>query len=289
MLTGFPPKVFVIGAQKCGTTTLAALLGGNPEICLAHPKEPNFYSVNFGKGHDWYKQCFTSPEKILVDASTTYSMIPLSSNTRFHKPDRNELWLAPSRIAEEVGEAKLIYIVRDPVARTYSNYWHNVKYGYEKKSFLEAIQSDPFYIEVGMYFKQLQHYLENFKRENLLILKFEDLVLNQQDILNQCEAFIGVTQTELEQGSEQKNKGRKYNRLGNFLINNRKLRKADKYLPTVIKSFLQRSLSKGIPRLSDEDARRVSGYFAEDQKSLEALIADQKKSLFTPDTTSRTC
>src|SRR3569833_1019554 len=70
----FPPQAFIIGAQKSGTTSLAYLLDQHPMIGLATPKEPDFLTVNWDRGLDWYRACFREPKEILIDASVSYTM-----------------------------------------------------------------------------------------------------------------------------------------------------------------------------------------------------------------------
>ena len=70
----FPPQAFIIGAQRSGTTSLAFLLNQHPMIALAEPKEPNFLTMNWENGIDWYRSCFSREDAILLDASVSYSM-----------------------------------------------------------------------------------------------------------------------------------------------------------------------------------------------------------------------
>ena len=96
-MSTFPPQIFIIGSQKCGTTSLARLLQQNPEGCLSDPKEPNYYSVNFERGPQWYRECFEDESRVLVDASTTYSMCALSEEALALKPGRERQLGVPER------------------------------------------------------------------------------------------------------------------------------------------------------------------------------------------------
>ena len=70
----FPPKAFIIGAQKAGTTFLSYLLDQHPHITLAESKEPDFFTRHWEKGLEWYRKRFSGPEEnILIDASTSYT------------------------------------------------------------------------------------------------------------------------------------------------------------------------------------------------------------------------
>ena len=76
----FPPQLYLIGTQKGGTSYLASLIGQHPEICLAEPKEPQFYTSHWDKGLDWYRGRFADPDApVLLDASTSYTASPLPS------------------------------------------------------------------------------------------------------------------------------------------------------------------------------------------------------------------
>jgi len=267
-MSKFPPGTYIIGAQKSGTTTLARRLSENPQICLSEPKEVNFYSVNYDKGLEWYKQSFSDIALELVDASTTYTMCSLSDESLSYKPGREQLQHIPRRIFELNNNAKFIYIVRDPVARMYSNYWHNVKYGYESLGFEEAITADKLYIEMSMYFAQLSKYLECFDKSRILVIKFEDLVKDQLSILNICEEFIGVSRSPELQIVKNENKGGQYNQLARILMQNRLTRNLDKLIPSAIKNMIKRKLTKSIPELDINTKRELLEYFKEDQKLL---------------------
>ncbi|MGL5835461.1 MAG: sulfotransferase domain-containing protein, partial [Waterburya sp.] len=61
----FPPEVYLIGAQKAGSTTLAYLLSQHPDICIAKNKEPHYFTGNSSKSWAWYQQQFLNQEKTI--------------------------------------------------------------------------------------------------------------------------------------------------------------------------------------------------------------------------------
>ncbi len=110
----FPPRLYLIGAQKAGTTTLAFLLDQHPDIALSDPKEPGYFVDPDAKGLEWYRGCF--PAKLpamLLDASTGYTMMAAQSGA-----DDS----VPLRIKAAAPDARFIYVLRDPVDRTISAY-----------------------------------------------------------------------------------------------------------------------------------------------------------------------
>lgn len=267
-MASFSADVFIIGAQKSGTTSLAALLKQNAQVCLSEPKEPNYYSVNYSKGDEWYRSCYSEINQVKVDASTTYTMCPFSEKSLVLKPGRDKLVGVPQRIFDANPEAKLIYIIRDPVARMYSNYWHNVKYGYEKLSFDQAIAGDPLYAEMSCYYCQVEEYLKLFPKENILLIKFEDLIREQLTVLNQCERFISVNETLSIMANKNENKGGQYNPVAKRLLRNPLVLFIEKLLPTKVKAVVKKSISKEIPKLSADKKEELMSQFVEDQKKL---------------------
>ena len=96
------PDYVLIGAMKCGTSTLAAQLGAQPGIFMTEPKEPNFFSddANFAKGTDWYASLFAGAagEDLTGEASTHYTKRP-------------ELPETVTRLKAHVPQAKLVYML----------------------------------------------------------------------------------------------------------------------------------------------------------------------------------
>ena len=266
-MPNFPPSAFIVGSQKCGTSSLAKLLGDNPGICLSNPKEPNYYTSNYQKGLHWYKNCFRDSDKILLDASTTYSMCPLSAKASILKEGRERQKGVPGRIFADSPDARIIYIIRDPVSRLYSNYWHNVKYGYEKLPLNKAVERDPQYIHVGEYFGQIAKYLAHFSKQQILILRFEDFLCDQQKIVNLCAEFIEVP-VSTTNAMARENVSKQYTGVGQLIINNRFAKHLDKIVPKAAKHALKKLISKEIAPLASEAVLELRAQFLEDQKQL---------------------
>jgi hypothetical protein len=190
----FPPELFIIGAQKAGTTFLANLLGQHPDICVAEPKEPDFLTRHRDRGEAWYASCFPNPaSRHLLDASTSYAASPLRTVADPRLDRESPLAGVPRRLHALSPTAKLIYLLRNPVNRTYSAYWHNVRAGHESRPFREALSSSSFYLRVSRYYDQVDLYLEHFPRDSILLLLFEDLVKEPARTVRQCLDFLELT------------------------------------------------------------------------------------------------
>src|SRR4051794_22945776 len=118
------PDFLILGAQKAGTTALYAYLRWHPEITGPSFKEVSFFDRHYANGERWYRAHMPARRRSLVgEASPSYLFHPL----------------APERVAGLLPEARLIALLRNPVARPSSNYQNEVALGGEPLSFEEAI------------------------------------------------------------------------------------------------------------------------------------------------------
>lgn len=274
----FPPEIYLVGAQKSGTTTLAHLLSQHPKICKCKRKEPHFFTHNWDRGLAWYQDLFPNyKDSICLDTSTSYSMAPLSSQkesniTKKHKG-------VPQRLYSINPNARFIYLLRDPVERTYSGYWHTVAAGREHKSFGEAIRDNPFYLDVSNYYGQLAVWLEYFPIESFLFVLFEDLKKNPEQVVKACFKFIGLDPESVQVHlKEPKNSsayvngaGRSFNRLFKTLDHSG----LSYIVPPYVRGFIQkvtRDYNKKYPEMQEKDREFLRKYFSENKNNLELLI-----------------
>ena len=108
------PDFIVIGAMKTGTTSLQHYLECHPLISMA-PKELNYFSegINWHRGLDWYRGHFQHNDLVQGEVSPSYSKCHLYSNI-------------PKNIHAVVPEVKIIYVLREPVARIVSHFSHTI-------------------------------------------------------------------------------------------------------------------------------------------------------------------
>lgn len=167
------PNFFVVGAMRSGTTSLARALGAHPDVFLAPVKEIHFFDRNYHRGLDWYRSHFADV--------TTEQAVGEATQTYLYDPDALE------RMVAVAPEARLVAILRDPVDRAYSHYWHERARGWEPLEFEDAIAAEPdrlaaggearyrySYLDRGRYLAQLQRLCQVFPREALVVVQFED-------------------------------------------------------------------------------------------------------------------
>ncbi len=170
--------------MKAGTTSLYHYLQDHPQIALPNYKAPEFFveESNWHRGIDWYRKQFasTEPEAVAIgEASNAYAKYP-----RFQG--------IPQRIAKYIPNVRLIYAVRDPIARLRSHYQTTFAQGTEKAPFDEAVFTNPIYLNYSRYALQIEQYLEYFSREQLLIITAEDLLNNRQATVRKVYEFLEV-------------------------------------------------------------------------------------------------
>jgi hypothetical protein len=181
--TGKLPNFIVIGSQKCGTTSLHYYLSLHPEISMSREKELNFFveKLNWHKGVEWYKNNFVKEAKIYGEISPNYTYYP-----RFQG--------VPEKMHSLVPQAKLIYILRDPIQRIISEYLHTYSLGRENRSLDEAVKDleSSRYICRSQYYMQLEQYLPFFPKSSFYIMMAEDLSNRTEETLQKLFKFLGV-------------------------------------------------------------------------------------------------
>jgi hypothetical protein len=177
------PTFFLIGAQKSGTSTLHRLLQQHPEAYLCDPKEPHYFSdpTQAAKGIDWYRGLFAraGDATAVGEASTTYAMYPHYGGV-------------VDRAVDAVGAAKLIYLVREPLARMRSAYLHGLARGSETRPIGQALREDPRYLQTSCYALQLEQWLRRVPRERILLLSLDELRDAPEDLVARAAAFLGI-------------------------------------------------------------------------------------------------
>lgn len=188
------PNLFVAGAQKSGTTALHGFLASHPEIHFPNgTQEIHFFDVddNFARGIGWYERFFDGwqGERYVAQTSPLYMYVPA----------------APGRIAALAPDARFVFILRNPIDRAYSHYWHEVRYGWETLPFAEALACEEgrlargfdarrhfSYVGRGRYAHQITRYLDHFPRERIHIEISEGFARDPVSAGRRCARFLGL-------------------------------------------------------------------------------------------------
>jgi hypothetical protein len=189
-MTGALPNLVIIGAMKCGTTALHYLLDRHPDVAMASGKELNFFfglatspgdgtGSTWHRGLEWYASQFDHRAVIRGESSPGYT-----------SPDHPE---TPERMAAIVPDARLAYLVRDPIDRAISQYRHHRAERTETRPASEALL-DPLsqYVARGRYFERLAPFLRSYRREQIVIISQEDLLRDTDHVLGRVCEFLDL-------------------------------------------------------------------------------------------------
>ena len=177
------PNLIIIGAMKCGTTSLHHYLNAHPEIAMTEAKETNFFldEGNWHRGYGWYASLFAGGTPIRGEASPVYTALPQFAET------------VALRIAQSIPDAKLVYMVRDPLPRAISDYVHHRALGVERGRFVDVI-TDPTcpYIARSRYTTYLKIFTRHFPSEQILVETQENLLRARAMTLRRIFRYLGV-------------------------------------------------------------------------------------------------
>lgn len=207
------PDYLIIGAQRSGTTSLYKYLAQHPGVGAPFlGKGAHFFDTNYSGDLDSYRAYFpTRAFKWYVKARRGIELVTGEGSPYYLAHPH-----APYRIAEALPQAKLIVLLRDPVERAHSHYQHERARGFEELSFEEAIECEPqrlagelermradpsynsfsyqhhTYLMRGRYADQLEVWYSLFPRQQLLVLRSEDLFAQPDDTYREVLEFLGV-------------------------------------------------------------------------------------------------
>ncbi len=195
------PGFLIIGAQKAGTTSLHAYLSAHPEVSPSTVKEVHYFDLSYHRGRRWYRAHFRHlrPGQVVAGETSPYYL--------YHP-------LVPRRVADDLPDAKLIALLRNPVDRAFSHHNHECALGFERLSFEQALEREPerlagererlvanpylssfahqhySYLDRGRYAKQLQAWFESVDSARMLVLSAEELFDSPAATLARAQAFL---------------------------------------------------------------------------------------------------
>lgn len=187
------PNFLLIGAAKCGSTTLTALLGQHPQIFMP-PEEVAFFALDdrYARGIDWYESLFAEagPAPRRGENSNHYTMhelYPEAFGRLVHHLDGEDL--------------RLIYLVRHPLRRIESHWIEKRSHGGDEvhHDFNRAVfENRARLLDPSDYWRQLQPYRRHFGDDRILVVLTEELDRDPQSVLHECFSFLGVHPHEVD-------------------------------------------------------------------------------------------
>jgi len=186
------PNLLVVGAMKSGTTSLARLLGRHPDVLMAPDKEVHYFDRHHDRSLAWYRRHlgWYRGERYVAEATPIYLFSP---------------W-ARDRLFAVLPTVTSIALLRDPVDRAYSHYWHQRSLGREDLTFAEAIEAEPerlrrggerewadySYVARGRYLEQLVTFEDRYGRAALHVELFDDFAADPQRVFDRLCDGLGI-------------------------------------------------------------------------------------------------
>lgn len=293
MPTDRVPNLFIVGAQKCGTSALAGWLQQHPSVFMSFPKEPGYlafgeagYNFPDGNGNPppaagYVVTDTQSYEALFSGASETDTVVAEASTWYFTLPGMAE------KLKRYNPSAKIMLILRNPIDRAYSAWCHARGTGLEPcADFADAWRAESErgevefllrYSRMGMYSEALQAYRQVFRPEQLLLLWHDDMRADPKFFWQQVCEFLAID-PEHEPGFEHK-----YNRtgtprsksLGKLLRSHRFKQFLKPLLPYKlslrIKGRLDAANLRDFPAMSAQMRQELKNHYRDDITQLELL------------------
>ena len=273
------PDLFIVGAQRAGSTSIYDLLKRTEGVFMSQVKEPHYFSSISDK--------YLSPKPI----RNKKKYLSLFRHARDNEivGEASPTYLTDSKSSElihrVIPNAKVVMILRDPVERAYSQYLLRVSSG-KTYSFSEAIKEaletkeDAYKKRIiydGLYYEGVKRFLGTFGTQNVKILLFEEFIKDPKKAIRDVLKFLRVKAEPPDYNVVPHN----YltvprNKLSENLLNNELVRKIGKKILSqdkadyIVKGILGKKSVK--PEMNLNDREFLSNFYREDVKKLEVLL-----------------
>jgi hypothetical protein len=168
----------IVGAMKCGTTSLFSHLAQHPQICRSRLKEPSYFARNYSRGSAWYRGLWQWRPQVYawgLEASTDYT-----KHLRYPE--------VVDRIEKLGGEFRFIYIMRNPLERIESHVRHQLLAKHHRATPAGVEEM----LDISSYASQIAPYVERFGAEHVLLLPFEQLRDDPAALLRHVCEFLRI-------------------------------------------------------------------------------------------------
>ncbi|MCU0574517.1 MAG: sulfotransferase [Syntrophobacteraceae bacterium] len=188
------PTFIIIGAMKAGTTSLYAYLSEHPDVFMSRVKETRFFAFDATNPDHVSQVPRVWPVTTREDYEALFEGITTESASGEASPNYLSSPLAPRRIRETIPGVKLMASLRNPADRIYSGYLMRCREGMESRPFWEAFQEDRelWWVASSFYYENLKRYYDQFERDRIKVILFEELKSDPMGVMKGLYRFIGV-------------------------------------------------------------------------------------------------
>lgn len=275
------PNLFIVGAAKCGTTSLHQYLSNHSNIFMSTPKELNFFSYEEIVNQNLYYKTY------LIDNERDYLKLFSKSQGEKYLGESSVSYISYPNSAKKIKnyspKAKIIILLRNPSQRAFSHYLMDKRLGYINLDFDTVIlnqgtnQKEKLfyqqYIELGFYYTQVKRFFKLFGKKNVKIILMDDFINDTDKSLQDIFDFLIIKKEKI-------NFSRKHNKfmtpnffLIRFLFVLHPLRRVLSLLPRSLKDMIYSSFfSNKKPLLNNLTKEKLNNIYKSDIINLEKLI-----------------
>jgi hypothetical protein len=210
------PDFLIVGTKRGGTTSLWNYLIAHPQVLPMFPsvrglKSNAYFFEHWGRGDRWYRSHFHTTAYRRWKERRLGPVVTGEASPYYMYGPR-----VPELIARRMPGVRLIMLLRDPVDRAYGHYQERVQQGAETLSFEEALAAEPArldgewermmadpgyysrahdffsYRDRGVYLPQVKRVLAHFPPDSVLIIRSEDLYVDEHAVFEQTCRFLGI-------------------------------------------------------------------------------------------------
>lgn len=281
------PNCVIAGVPKSGTTSLYHYLGQHPDVYVTGKKEPRYLLIDTDesgreigmdpntpfehlpikiKNFDDYVALFdgVAGEKVVIDASTYYAFSQV----------------AIKRLRQLMPEVKIVFSLRDPISRAYSDYLMNLHQKRELRKVEDALVEGEFYVECGRYYTYLTPWFEAFDPSQIKVVLFDDLKKDALAVHQDICRFLGIDDTHVPDLTIRMKGGKPKNEaLFNFIFRAKKTSLFKKIYPklptTIYKTWREVSVRYVFEKdatLPQDVAQRLYDNYRDEIVQLEKLL-----------------
>ena len=205
------PNLFLVGAQKSGTTTLAVMLSQHPEIYMCQPKEPGYLAFGAAgyRALNGYGRPAAASSWVVASRAEYLDLFQDAPAQARYLGDASTWYLSEPGMAARLhnfnAEARILIILRQPADRAYSAWCHARRDNEEPyEQFAQALQAEPErknpshllrYREMSHYLAPVRDYIKQFGRDRVHIMFYEDLRDRPESLWRGCCNFLGLETT----------------------------------------------------------------------------------------------
>lgn len=265
------PDFAVIGAMRAGTTTLQSLLERVDGVCMPTMKETDFFVAqkNLHRGIDWYTRQFPHSDRLCGDISPNYSKRDLFPGVA-------------ERLYAAAPNAKIIYVVRDPLERAISQYRHSYLAGQDLPlpGKLAGTRDGEHIAAGSRYAYQIEPYLRLFGEPAVLIVDFVELCAEPLAVVTRIARFAGLVEVHVRPGAAAAaNSSESLGRMPGWWLKLREHPVGERIRASVPRALIQtvkfglsaRTTRREVPRFGADERAELAAMLHEDSERFRAL------------------